>query len=269
MFSFQTSKALLFVVLSSTFAVAQSADVIYTQKKNPNDKASQTILRVAKKYLGTPYVAGTLEQPTEVLVCRTDAFDCFTFVEHCVALTRNAHSSAPSFENYKKLLAELRYQQGIVDGYGSRLHYFSGWILQANQKGIVGDILKENGQRIDKKIQFMSTHKGLYPMNIPVKEWNKVKAQESLLSQTSFFYLPKDSIEVNQHVIQSGDIIAFTSTVDGLDVNHEGIAVWVDNSLRFVHASSENKKVELSNETIAAYTHRIKKHAGIFVYRLF
>lgn len=268
MFHLKKTKTILFIVLSSTFAFAQSQDAIYTYKNNPNDKASQTILRVAKKYVGTPYLAGTLEQPKETLVCRTDAFDCFTFVEHCVALTRNAHSAKPSFENYQKMLAELRYHQGMIDGYGSRLHYFSGWILQANQKGIVRDVLKDTGKPLEKKIQFMTTHKGLYPMNIPIKEWNKIKVQESVLSQASFFYLLKDSIEANQNLIQSGDIIAFTSTIDGLDVNHEGIAVWVDNTLRFVHASSENKKVELSNETISGYTNRIKKHAGIFVYRL-
>jgi cell wall-associated NlpC family hydrolase len=268
MFQLKKLTTLLFVALSFTFAFAQSQDAIYTYKNNPNDKVSQTILRVAKKYVGTPYLAGTLEQPKETLICRTDAFDCFTFVEHCVALTRNAHSDKPSYENYQKLLAELRYHQGMIDGYGSRLHYFSGWILQASQKKIVVDVLKDTGKLLEKKIQFMSTHKGLYPMNIPVKEWNKVKAQELQLSQSSFFYLPKDSIEVNQNLIQSGDIIAFTSTIDGLDVNHEGIAVWLDNSLRFVHASSENKKVELSSETLSAYTNRIKKHAGIFVYRL-
>lgn len=259
---------LLLVVLSASRAFTQVTDALYSYRNNPSEKTSQTIVRAAKKYVGVPYVAGTLEQPKEILVCRTDAFDCFTFVEHCVALARNAHSVKPSFENYQNLLKELRYQQGTIDGYGSRLHYFSGWILQASQKGIVSDALAKDGVKLEKKIQFMSTHKGLYPMNIPVKEWTKVKLQENTLSQTPFFYLPKDSLESKQNLIQSGDIVAFTSTVDGLDVNHEGIAIWVDNRLRFIHASSENKKVEISAETLIGYTNRVKKHSGILVYRL-
>ena len=46
----------------------------------------EPMLRIGKSYMGTKYVANTLDQDgEESLVIRTDAVDCLTFVEYTLA----------------------------------------------------------------------------------------------------------------------------------------------------------------------------------------
>lgn len=55
------------------------ATALYSRKPEP-------MLRIGKSYLGTKYVANTLDQDgEESLVIRTDAVDCLTFVEYTLA----------------------------------------------------------------------------------------------------------------------------------------------------------------------------------------
>lgn len=67
-----------------TFAQEQSAEPA------PQDSAEFTaptaMLQIGKSYLGTKYVANTLDRDgEEKLVVRTDAVDCLTFVEYTLA----------------------------------------------------------------------------------------------------------------------------------------------------------------------------------------
>ena len=45
-----------------------------------------TAVAVAKSFVGTPYVAHTLERSPENLVCNLREFDCYTFVESVLAI---------------------------------------------------------------------------------------------------------------------------------------------------------------------------------------
>ena len=49
------------------------------------------------------------------------------------------------FESYKKALRCIRYRNGKQAGYVSRLHYFSDWIKDNEQKGIVHERTGELG----------------------------------------------------------------------------------------------------------------------------
>ena len=51
---------------------------------------SQLVIKVAKHFLGTPYVAGTLELEPERLTVNTRETDCILFVEMCLALSLTA-----------------------------------------------------------------------------------------------------------------------------------------------------------------------------------
>ena len=76
----------------------------------------------AKKFIGRPYVASTLEGDThERLVVNTRQLDCTTLVENVVALTLCAQSHQYSYFAFKHMLVDLRYRGGIIDGYPSRL----------------------------------------------------------------------------------------------------------------------------------------------------
>ena len=99
------------------------------------------VLWIAREFLGVPYVAHTLEvNDREQLVVNTRQLDCTTLVETVTALKICAQQGRRTFADYVNTLRNLRYRQGIVDGYPSRLHYFSDWILDKVRMKMVDDI---------------------------------------------------------------------------------------------------------------------------------
>ena len=80
----------------------------------------------------------------ERLVVNLREFDCFTFVENVVALAWLLKSREKSFEGFRRLLRKIRYRNGRLQGYSSRLHYFSDWIHDNQKKGIVRDVTADN-----------------------------------------------------------------------------------------------------------------------------
>lgn len=218
----------------------------------------------ALSLVGLPYVTGSLENPKEDLVIRTDGFDCYTLVEHCVATVLSVQSQRP----YAEVLERNRYRGGIRKGYGSRHHYFVGWAHEGMTQGWLQPVTHAKEKVWRKRIQFMSTHRGAYPTFVPLREWTAIQQVEQDLSRLDLRYIPKDSVEADLTAIQSGDILAFTSQMEGLDVNHEGIAYWKNNQLHLIHASLEEKKVVISQETLLTYLRRIKKHSGLMIFRL-
>ena len=83
---------------------------------------SELVIKIAKHFLGTPYVSGTLEQEPERLTVNTRETDCILFVEMCLAMSLTAKDPEPTFEKYVDNLRKLRYRDGVVDGYASRIH---------------------------------------------------------------------------------------------------------------------------------------------------
>ena len=54
--------------------------------------------------------------------------------------------------DFIKNLETIRYRNGVLDGYPSRLHYFTDWIRNNEQKGLVRDITSELGGTEHKKV---------------------------------------------------------------------------------------------------------------------
>ena len=118
------------------------------KKKNSTTFPGQLMLEIGKFFLGTPYRAGTLEtKGAEHLVVNLREHDCFTFVENVVALAWLVKSREKSFDAFRRVLLKIRYRQGRLQGYSSRLHYFSDWIHDNQKKGIVRDVTAEIGGR--------------------------------------------------------------------------------------------------------------------------
>lgn len=229
---------------------------------------TETLLNVGKSFINVPYVGQTLEGPKEVLVCKLDGLDCYTFVENVLALTNTIYSANPTFEKYKAHLKTLRYRNGTIAGYASRIHYFSEWATQASQLNYLDDITRTHGSVLPKKVNFMSTHRKSYKA-FAEDTWvlAQIQKMEKNIENNQIYHIPRAQFITNQKLIQDGDIVAFTSTVDGLDVNHEGFAIWDKGVLKFMHASLEKKKVIISTESILEYINRIHKHAGVMVLR--
>ncbi|MHA4738472.1 N-acetylmuramoyl-L-alanine amidase-like domain-containing protein [Dyadobacter sp. MSC1_007] len=266
------------VVILSIFFLASHAlyaqtglQKVFTQKMELPDSPDigTQVLRISESFLGTPYVAGTLEgNPTERLVCKFDGLDCTTLVESVIALAV-AKTANSSFEDYKTELTRLRYRDGIIDGYPSRLHYILDWMYENQKRGRLEDITaKVGGVPYTKEINFMSTHANLYPSLAESEVYEKLKQQENVINSREHSYIPKASIQKAEPMLHDGDIVAFTSSVEGLDVNHMGIISKVGSRAYLIHASLSGKKVIMSNVPLAEYVASVPKHTGMIVARL-
>ena len=218
----------------------------------------------------TPYVAKTLEiGDTETLVVNLQGLDCTTFVENVLAFSMLLKQQEDSFDAFVKNLEVIRYKDGDLDGYASRLHYFSEWIANNAEKGLLKDITGEiGGAEITKNIDFMSTHRDLYPFLADDANFEKIKASENYLNSQEICVLAQDKIAENEHLIQSGDIIALATSINGLDVTHTGIATREkDGRIHLLHASTGSMEVEVSKKPLAEYLKGIKSNTGIMVAR--
>ena len=230
----------------------------------------KTIVAVGKTFIGIPYVAKTLEiGETESLVINLQGLDCTTYVENVLAFSLLLEAGKADFESFIKVLETIRYKNGKLDGYASRLHYFSEWIANNELKGVLKDITSEiGGTEITKEINFMSSHRDLYPFLKDDTNFEKIKASENYLNNQAICILPQDQIAANEHLIQTGDIIALTTSIKGLDITHTGIATREkDGRIHLMHASTGSNKVEVSALPLAEYLKKIKKNTGIMVSR--
>ena len=244
------------------------------------------ILFLAKGFQGTPYLGGTLETfPFEQLVVRTDSVDCTTFVEYILAMNVANTAShltiseeavrTPSislYQQFKKALTTIRYRNGILDGYVSRLHYFSDWILDNEQKGIVREVTKESPYAVRKvDLNFMTTHASLYPkLAHSAEAVARMKDIEGKWKGFQMAYIPKERLNgtKDELKIQDGDILTIVTNIKGLDVVHVGFACWVQNRLHLLHASSAKKHVLLDPIPLYDYSLNKKSHLGIRVVRI-
>lgn len=228
------------------------------------------MVKVGKFFLETPYVASTLEGAnSEKLVVNLRQLDCTTFAENCLALARTIQSTHASFEKFKEELLSIRYRDGYINQYPSRLHYFSDWIYNNSQKDIVVSLSEQiENTPFNKKIDFMTQHASSYPALKSYPEFIKIIAsQESEISNRKTFYIPKDQVNKIEDQLQDGDIIGLTTTITGLDISHVVIAIRIDGKIHIMHASQKHQKVVVSNETLEQYLNSSKSITGIIVAR--
>ncbi len=272
---------LISFILSINLLVAQQLICSATDKEAFENKTiaidgflendlGKTITAIGKTFKGTPYVAKTLEiGETESLVINLQGLDCTTFVENVLAFSWLLKDGKSDFETFINYLKTIRYKDGELDGYASRLHYFSEWIANNESKGILKDITAEiGGTPITKKINFMSTHRNLYPFLSDENNFEKIKDSEAFLNNQSICILPQDQIAANEHLIKTGDIIALTTSIKGLDITHTGFATREkDGKIHLLHASTSSMKVEVSELSLVAYLKKIKGNTGIMIAR--
>lgn len=231
---------------------------------------NEIIIEVAKSFLGTEYVGFTLERDgDECLVLNLRGLDCTTYLENVVALSRLIKQGKTSFEDYAKELIYIRYRGGKLNLYPSRLHYFTDWLYDNEKKGIVMDITKDlGGVEFDKEINFMTQNRDKYKQLSNDEYFVKTQIFEQNLSSHQFYYIPETDIERIETKIHNGDLIAITSTVDGLDIAHVTIAIHQNSRLHIIHASSALDRIVISAEPLADYLKKNKTQSGIMVGRL-
>ncbi len=239
-------------------------------------QAEDVVSYFAKKFVGIPYVAHTLEvNDEEQLVVNLRQMDCTTYVETVVSLALCVQNGQFTYQDYINALRNLRYRNGVIDGYGSRLHYFSDWIDDNENMGYVMEIQSPNPPFSAIQVlnlDFMSKHPQSYKAlrNSPyiVEE---IRETEINLNGKKMNYIPKSSLantSLLRKVIRNGDILAIVTNVKGLDIAHLGIALWRKDGLHMLHASSKQGKVVEDNNTLRTYLNGNKSFLGIRVLRL-
>lgn len=158
-----------------------------------------------------------------------------------------------------------------MDGYTSRLHYSSDWINENEERGLWKNIsLDLGGEVMKKNVDYMSSHPQAYKhlMN-DSSNVDKIKeAEQNINRRNSYKLIPKQKIASIEELIHDGDVILFSTSINGLDYSHLGIAYWTEGKLHFIHASSAHKKVIIEPKTLNDYCKTSKKCTGISLIRL-
>lgn len=237
----------------------------------------QSMALLGRSFVGTPYVPKTLEAPgPEHLVIDFRELDCVTFVENTFAIARFLKTpearkldDRPAAEaRYDGILEKIRYRDGKLAGYPSRLHYFSEWISNGVDKGLLRNVTRElGGVRDTSRIDFMSTHASAYRQLSDSANLDALRSIEERLGARPRWYVPEDDIDAASADIRDGDIIAVTSTVPGLDIAHTGIAIRVDGRIHLLNAPLVGKSVQVSEKPLGARVRGISSQDGIMVAR--
>jgi hypothetical protein len=195
--------------------------------------------------------------------------DCVSFCENAVVLARCIKKNAMTFEDYKKELQYLRYRGGVIDRYPSRLHYFTDYIHDGEKKGIWRNVTKLlGGKPYRKTINFMSRHPEAYRQLREHADFVEiVRRQEAEISQREHWYIPKTELRAVEVQISNGDILAITTSIEGLDVSHTGVAFHDRGRLHMMHAPDVGSKVTVTELPLAEYLAKNRTQTGIIVAR--
>ena len=231
----------------------------------------------ANQLMNRPYVAHTLEikDKEEHLAINLQSLDCTTLVENVCALALTTSHGSKKWKDYLSWLQKLRYDNGKIDGYKSRNHYFSQWIQSGTKLGLVKEIEPPTNISVPMKLSltYMSEHPDSYPLlKVNMEERKLIAEMEKRASGATIRYIPKERVGDCKKVlrfIKDGDILALTTNKKGLDVSHVGLAVWgKDGKLHLLNASSIHKKVVLEPMTLYEYMQKHPSQTGIRVIRL-
>jgi len=241
----------------------------HAQRQNLAQVSMGNIVQnIAEQFLGAEYTAGLLDRSTqETLVISLKQFDCLLFVETVLAIADNIALQEDNYQTFKNEVEDRRYWQGKMNGYCSRLHYFSDWIEDNQRRGNITNITKELGG-IDtvKQLNFMTTHRDSYPSLAKSKlNFKCISRVEDSLS-TTFNYIPTNKIRHTYSQLKPGDIIGVATKIEGLDFTHTGFVYQQPNgAMGLIHASPAGKVVIAKD--LQNYIKNVPQAIGIVVTR--
>ncbi len=233
---------------------------------------NKMIAQYARWLLDKPYVAHTLEGEQEMLTINIDELDCTTFVETLYALARTTLDKRYSWRDYAHNLESIRYRGGEIKGYASRLHYISDWIIDNNHRGNLRETTHDmSGVKYNvKTINYMSKHRDLYPALADEDTFQAIRNVERGYTNHRFPFLKMEWTNMKKLVkdLQEGDIIGIVTKIEGLDIQHMGVVVMVNDEPYLLDASSAGKKVQIEKENLMEYMRHSKNAIGVRVFRM-
>lgn len=233
---------------------------------------NEVIVQIGKSFIGTEYAAHSLEEKgAEHLVVNLRVLNCVSFCENSLALARCVKMKKISFDNYKSQLRFIRYRNGIINGYPSRLHYTTDYWFDNEKKGVLKIVTNElfgekNLRPIPTPINFMTTHRSAYRQLANDRFFKTIEQQEEEIGKRKMLFLPKEDVRMFADKIETGSLIGITTNIPGLDVSHTGIAVRMENgALHLMHAPNVGYKVQITESPLHEYLALHLKQTGIIV----
>lgn len=235
---------------------------------NPN----QLVEFIGREFIDTPYKAGTLEGTPEALTVNLEEMDCTTFMETVVALALTVENHRCSWIDFLDMLETIRYRNGYADGYASRLHYISDWVITNTHRGYIKDVtdrIPQSDVQI-KTLDFMSRNRSKYPALSDSATFEGIKNMEVGYRSHRFPYIKSARLSSKPiiNALKGGDIVALTTKTNGLDVSHVGILVIEKDGPHLLHASSKEGKVVIDKLPLTEYMRKAHQLTGIRVLRL-
>lgn len=236
------------------------------------DNPSNLCGAIARIFIDKPYVAHTLEDSVEMISVNIDQLDCTTFVETVLALAYTVNERRTSWQDFVFNLERIRYRNGQLNGYASRLHYICDWMADNTYRGNLEDATKNMPKvfYVTRSIDFMSNHRDRYPALRDSAEFERIKNVEIGYRNHRFPYIKTNDLN-NKFVkasLRDGDAIAFVSNLKDLDVTHMGFIVIIDGEPHALHASSSHGKVEITSQPLYDFMKKNRHFIGIRVIRL-
>ncbi len=170
---------------------------------------------LSRHFLGHSYKTNPLigsADTAEVFTASFDGFDCVTYIETIVALSR-----ASNVDDFTQWLRKIRYVRGRIQ-WDRRNHYMTQWIRNNVREGIVKPVSMPAVPTLSKE-RVLNVVPGLDPQRTRVK------------------CIPKVAVPRLERYLQSGDLIFFASTRKNLDMFHAGIIVRDGKKVSMRHAS--------------------------------
>lgn len=230
-------------------------------------------IQLAMQLEGRAYVAHTLEDSIERLTINMQQFDCTTFVETVVAMSLTTQISNPTWRDYARYLEMIRYKNGEMNGYVSRLHYFSEWITDNAYRGNIKEVTTEiaTSSTMVKSINYMSKHASEYPALKDSSTLDRIKQIEMGYRNHQMSYLKKEVISKKStwNNLRNGDIIVVLSKTEGLDVSHVGFIIMVEGKPHLLHASKKVGKIIIDEMDLKEYFKREARNSpGVRILRI-
>jgi len=249
--------------------VAIFSDILEQFKDSAEKPIATLVPEIGKYFIGNEYVAHTLEvNEEEKLIVNLRELDCTTYAENLLALARTLKSENQTFNQFALEIKKIRYRDGNLDEYPSRLHYFSDWIYNNKENNLVSVPTDSFGVAFPNKVSFMSSNPDSYKHLKQNPDYiSVIEQQEAEINSKNYYYLPKERITEYEHLLKEGDIIGLTTSINGLDVSHVGVLVEQNGNMHLLHASQSNLKVEISDEPISSFLKPNSKNTGIMIAR--
>jgi len=238
---------------------------------------SERTVRVAREFVGTPYVNYTLEvdDRIESPVANFKGMDCWTYYENSLAIARLLRYKPGPYKPQDVLqMVEIeRYRSGVCTGsYLSRMHHLEEVFYDNQRRGYATNITPRipGAVRMQREIREMTvawkSYRYLRSNPSLVEPMGKIEAQ---VSNLPVYQVPKSKVRDAEKYLQNGDVCAITSSGSFGYTSHVGLILRMGDRAYFTHATSDRDKgrMVIIDRPISDYVNSASKHAGIIVCR--